>query len=657
MILALIFFLPFVSAAQEDDAHQELLRMQFVLTGARAPLTLHQRLKGAASSQDELKKIEEETLQSPEFVDLMVHRVREMFRLKESLAVYQQESFDLIVKDVVQNDLSWDLLFVGKKTPFNLYNEGDFFSGLLPEEAGRGRSDDSSVKDLKDYVQSLDQEKKIDQGVSGLITTSDFFERYPTTKLNKNRKRAAALFRTLLCDDMNPVFLPSAEEDQSLLNESLGLNQEAPQMSDHARHGNQKDCNACHFKLDPAGETFRGTGSRLNSEEVPGALALKDKDGNLVHVDVRSLPELIQAMVKRPEYVSCQVRHFWDWTIGSNVPLSAQAEKELTQKFEEVGHRPKEFLKYMIARPEFAHPPLLRESEEIRFANVKPILDRCTKCHDNEFYIPSFNQLPIGFAGDQKEHQEWIGKIVKMLDLNGDGTQAKMPPQRANWKLTAEQREALRAWIKYGAADDKGVATVDRDLGRKLIPQEINQDLLIGKTQFGYTYARYLNGFDFVRSLSQQLNRLQSDSMYNYFYELGELNKQRPIGISSPATGDLAFRVLNPEVFSSYSQFLEKFQGDLEISVQRIFPEMQQYYFGPWESVPTSAKANIIAGLVDLLRPELIESPQKRADVYAKLYRLMDLPQFSKLAFTKVLNLSAAKLVFSKEYLTVGGFR
>ena len=53
--------------------------------------------------------------------------------------------------------------------------------------------------------------------VAGALTTARFFNRYNTTEINKNRKRAAAVFNIFLCDAMEPsIPEPSANPDDLL---------------------------------------------------------------------------------------------------------------------------------------------------------------------------------------------------------------------------------------------------------------------------------------------------------------------------------------------------------------------------------------------------------------------------------------------------------
>jgi hypothetical protein len=69
-----------------------------------------------------------------------------------------------------------------------------------------------------------------------------FWENHPNSSTNYNRKRAAYVLKTFLCDDLTPVKLEIAEHPGD------------------DRHATDPSCMSCHYKLDPLAGFFRNHG-------------------------------------------------------------------------------------------------------------------------------------------------------------------------------------------------------------------------------------------------------------------------------------------------------------------------------------------------------------------------------------------------------------
>ncbi|OQW48484.1 MAG: hypothetical protein A4S09_04710 [Proteobacteria bacterium SG_bin7] len=475
-------------------------------------------------------------------------------------------SMDLLFRRIIKENLDWNSLYLGKEYQF-VYpaiffpqiSDIGFYNAIRPDLPP---SDDGVVRKKSGQYGDEKFERNVmslsfatnDDRVAGAITTSRFFSRYTTTLLNKNRKRAAAIFRILLCDDMKPI-IPANEDISDLVEKSFPKTDSKTTTTiktDEIKHGTQQSCMACHQKLDPMGETFRLSGTVMSPEAAPGALFYPTNDGRAVHVPVTGIGHLTTAITQQHEYKQCQVRRFWEWFIGKDVPLSHQRLETLVREFENGGRRPKEFISYLVQQSEFLEDQSGTFAHDTTFMQIKPIMKQCTNCHAGitTKSIPNLAQLPFG--GTMDRHQEWIKKIIRALDLNGNGSAATMPPRDSGWKLSEEERNDLRYWIAKGAQDDGGNKTIEVSLfsAKAVTHNEPNQK----KTgTFGYAGVRYLSSNDIFRWLSQKFPMAylvvdeynKSKGSKNTEPEVVKCSyptDQRALGYISPATQEPAFK-------------------------------------------------------------------------------------------------------------------
>lgn len=469
-------------------------------------------------------------MKSPEYLGKMIEKLDELFGVSLNRTPTEYEYFelnekikpssttlnsmDLLFRKVIKENLNWDTLFTGKEYQitfpairlFNRPSDLGFFNAI---KTGLPLSSDGVVQQEESFNQNVTERILLpvnfnaeDSRIGGAITTSRFLSRYNTTLLNKNRKRAAALFRILLCDDMKPTV--AANEDTSdLLLKSFPKGENAPNIvvADQIKHGTMQSCMACHQKLDPMGETFRTTGNVLSPAPSSGALVYPTHENRTVNIPVRGIGHLTQVISEQPEYLQCQVRHFWNWFVGKDKSLTTERLHQLVQEFEHLKRRPNDFISFLLREKEFLEDESGSFSLNSTFTEVRPLLSRCTNCHSGvtSKNIPSFVKMPFG--GSNESHKKWIKYIVSSLDLAGDGKQAKMPTPDAGWTLSLQDRENLRNWINQGAQDEKGIKTID-DLS---IP---NQDPRVSELQkngaFGNLGIRYLASNDLLRFLKQK---------------------------------------------------------------------------------------------------------------------------------------------------------
>lgn len=434
-----------------------------------------------------------EYLDSPKFIGKMIDRLDELFRLKtaERASEFRLETpnyklsqgepgyetlgaLDQVFESLIAENKSWDKILTENNYRFVdqikylMASDLAFLNPVKPELPSATPLPGTAVSPYPKILEAKFDEN--DPKIAGAITTARFFSRYSTTNINRSRGRAAAIFRIFLCDDMRAVVEPKPEEEGELLKKAFPKPKPPVDGWHDARylddpHGTQESCMACHYKLDPLGKSFITIGSVMSPEPAPGALVYKRADGTLVEIKGEGFGVLAKAITQQPEYTACQVRHFWNWFIQSDVTPSTEEMTEMIKKFNAVGRRPKDFVRYLVNHKAFYEKP----SEAVSLKNVRPILDRCNNCHSGvmEVEIPSFTQFPMG--GTEANHLPWIKHIIHQLDLTHNGLNKKMPPKESAWQPTAEDLALLKQWISEGARDEEGNPSIDPKLGEELV--------------------------------------------------------------------------------------------------------------------------------------------------------------------------------------------
>jgi hypothetical protein len=461
----------------------------------------YEALKEAITKNKEAQFIEakiDEYLMSGAFADVMTSKLQELFRLKQDPVTFTDLQKTMSLKNVdhsddefrnyhsttanffrslVTKDKSWDELATGKE--YVIYSRlrpalgksgTGFFAAAAPEKipvsnngAFSGSLEEQAAA-IGDIGKSLSLDfKSSDSRVAGAITTEDFFDRYVDTTVNKGRQRAAAIFRIFMCDDLRPIIADNGDTKKH-----IALKVAFPQkydvalkdiINDNANietlHG-RSDCNACHRKLDPAGRHFLNSRIVLGPQAAPGALVYDDENGKEVTIPTSGIGEFAKAMVRTPKYAECQVKNFWKWFVGSDVDLNdfPSLKIDLLTKFDSNKRRVRAFVKYLVKTPEFKQKPAKPNFENINFARIAPVLNRCNSCHSSDL-IPDFSHLP--FKNKTGDHAYWVNRIQDRIGLP-EGDSRKMPPR--NNPENAEDILKIKKWIADGARDDAGKRTI-----------------------------------------------------------------------------------------------------------------------------------------------------------------------------------------------------
>ena len=390
-----------------------------------------------------------------------------------------ESAYSSVIQEVLSKNLPWDQLFLltkyeaykGKQGVLIKYDDFDFFNALLGFQiAPESPEDFFSHPELFTMPQNAEKVyfefDQNDPRVAGIITTPKFLNRYVNTALNKNRRRAAALFSTLLCDEMAPSVPPPSEEGHNSDFDVLLPGKDQTQTEDEIHqniaadpHGSQADCMACHYKLDPMGQVFGLSSASMAPTPTPGALRYRGYDQRIVDIPVVGPGGLIRTMVQQPEYDLCQTKHFWSWYVGKDAPLSATQHQRLVQKFNEVGRRPKDFISYLIQLDVFKAPPVILNENQLLSRRVASIFKNCTACHfhqEEDLDLKTWDLAQFPYEGTAQSVKTKIRRIARVLDLNNGGQNKSMPPKESLWQPNDDDMMAIKQWIDRGAPDFEG---------------------------------------------------------------------------------------------------------------------------------------------------------------------------------------------------------
>jgi hypothetical protein len=490
-----------IAQSNEIGNASYLRKLTGFLAGRQPTVQEYQALEKAEKNPEELAQFFslsiDKLMASSEFAEKMTYNLSELFQIKAPTrkASYKDAMTNLFYRIALDN-LSWDqLLTSGRfesdgyevKGQSGGYGGEEYRNKISTDDRNRLNQDRLFLAPLKQYkvddsvfnsTEAISIPKIIDDFTgddrfAGAITTSRFLARYGNTALNKNRRRAAAIFRIFLCDPMAAAIPDQSDNLDSILDQvfpNKGKTEEQLKeelkSSGNALHGTQADCMACHYKLDPAGRTLLRVGPLFGTAKNAGALAFKRKTGELVNQPVSSIGDLGKTIAKQPEYLSCQVNHFWNWFVGRDVKMTEQRASELYQLFEKNGRRPRPLVKALVTSAEFKAKSENSNPLKSLALQAKAILVRCDTCHnakngvktewDEE--VPSLTQWPIGGTAATQEY--WLRTVVSgSLDLTGKTGERSMPPKTSPWQPSVGDLKVLRSWIEAGTPNESGVRT------------------------------------------------------------------------------------------------------------------------------------------------------------------------------------------------------
>ncbi|HEX4922749.1 MAG TPA: DUF1588 domain-containing protein [Bdellovibrionales bacterium] len=478
-----------VRAPDQLNDHQFLNKLSRMIRAGRPPSpeeyeSLEASRKNGATAAFFSKKIQE-YLKSSAHADAMEFRLSELFELitpnldkrvnphnlfnqyNPNYLAFQEAGLEEarnrrdatvdLFRSLAAENLPWDRLLTAKKYnvyapdgPTSLFStymfDNDFLSLARPDIKSLYGGMNFSFREIDSIISRRGSAPRTvvfpenDKRIAGAITTARFFLRYKNSATNKNRRRAAAIFKVFLCDPMIPeISNESKKFEIGALGFPVSHKELIARDALQDMHGRNTQCAACHQKLDPVGQTFLTSGIVLGSEPSPGALVFQKKDGTIARAPVAGLGELGAAIVKQAEYAECQVRHFWNWFVGTDVPLDEAKLTELRQSFERVGRRTNDFVAYLVQRPEFRTSPM---TPMFSAETVQHLLRRCDNCHKD---TNSRSEYQIAMYSGRQLTAEEIGEIRDRLK-RPPGAKGKMPKNYTSWPH--DDLKALLSWVE-----------------------------------------------------------------------------------------------------------------------------------------------------------------------------------------------------------------
>ncbi|MBX7232024.1 MAG: hypothetical protein K1X29_08055 [Bdellovibrionales bacterium] len=364
-----------------------------------------------------------------------------------SIARLSKDALANLVKGIFSTNQSWNRFFTAGE--FTTY-EIEYYTKFIPSQI----KPFSTQKSVPVKIENPDI-------AAGFMITPRFLARYFNNPVNEGRKRAAGIMRVALCDSMFPAIERGEEHKAIEVEIALGRNQSAQGPIDGAKlHGTRRDCAQCHVYrgLDHMAWTFRSTEIALSDHPAMGRFTYVRKNGELVDIPVRGIGHLARVITKQPEFLSCQVRHFWSRYVGPVRYLDEFPEKEadLVDTYKNIGGRVQDFIAYLMLRPELAMVDLPKAQLDPVFASAARVLTNCNQCHQG--INPSFTILPIMKDGTNVTNY-FAGRIIERLALKpyAKVKQRSMPPESSPWQPKDEDLAAILTWIQAGMPDAQGV--------------------------------------------------------------------------------------------------------------------------------------------------------------------------------------------------------
>jgi hypothetical protein len=355
----------------------------------------------------------------------------------ESLLIYRVFHNDAPIDELFTSQIQWK-----GSSPAEYAKVSNFYSFEVETEkeapSREIKEDSVSLKDAP--VTETDYTGH--PNVAGMFSSQKFLTRYWNTPVNGGRKRAAAVFKIMLCDPMNPALerLTAKAREQALsmgVPESTVTNRTIEEIHKN-RHGNQKDCAQCHNRLDPLARTMRPLELGISKFASKGRLRFYDAINQPVDFPAANFHDLINQITKQQKYADCQMNWLFNWIVGKDVNIHPARFAELLDKFDKDGRRAKETIAGLLLSPEF-------QGREVKyptpptFEAAREVLSNCYECHSN-FLKSHGAQLKL-----------ILSKISYKLDLPNDGKDRRMPPSYHYWEPSHDEVMAVKAWVSEGA--------------------------------------------------------------------------------------------------------------------------------------------------------------------------------------------------------------
>jgi hypothetical protein len=466
LALILTLFVGSLSHSKPLDPENYLLKISERLTGTWPKRSeyadLQKQMKALGCSEiscmgDYFKKYIDKKMDTPAFYSEASLKVHERFSLQTPTNV----SFPIVASSSNQDNFGIESLLVFRILKENLPIDELFTSQIQWKVDSDGSSRFDSLlqfqvesvnepitRDFTDSHPALSGTKLIETkyighpNVAGMFSSQKFLTRYWNSPINGNRKRAAAVFKIMLCDPMNPALerLTAKAREQALAQgvPDSTVTQRSIEDIHRNRHGNQKDCAQCHNRLDPLARTMRPLELGISKFASKGRLRFYDAVNQPIDFPTKNFHDLVTQITKQQKYTDCQMNWLFNWIVGKDVDIHPARFSELLEKFEKDGRRMKETIASLLLTPEFQGREIKFEMPPL-FEKVRNVLGNCYECHSN-FLKSHGAQLKLT-----------LSKVSNKLDLANNGRERKMPPNYHYWEPSQQEVMTVKAWISEGA--------------------------------------------------------------------------------------------------------------------------------------------------------------------------------------------------------------
>ena len=361
----------------------------------------------------------------------------------------------------------------------------------------------------------IDQKQYYDEMLKSLLAFSDNYEdqasdsfagTYFSDESFKNTfdqtiySEAAALYRDLLCDDMEIQTDPK-DNLQSNLTNSLKFDIESEKVESIPITKNfnlhsKKECSSCHSKLDPVQEIFNDSVSKKT--KVPFFNNLD----RMMFVEFLPGDNLVEKLMSTDAYKRCQTSKLWTWFVGDDVSIPPEVQEKLVDVFQKTDGNIKELTKTITSTDLFYRGADM--DRILTFNDVKPIFKRCYNCHvSEEAMVTSFDKYPFRDWMGSKTNQV-LDNIAKEIDLENLGSNRKMP---IGYELTKAELRSISQWLLQGARSEDGKIHIEQNSFAKRSALKANDKLQKLDYQIGFGFYRPLDFMQFTYSLDAILAR------------------------------------------------------------------------------------------------------------------------------------------------------
>ncbi len=418
-------------------------------------------------------------LDTPEFYNEATLKVFEKFGFQTPtqrpmpITKYSNNDTDaremLLPYRVFKEDLSLDTLFTGQ-VYWRRHNESDRYSMFraAPIQWEKTPAESIIIGNLPELSQIQTQELDYTghPNIAGLFSTNTFLTRYWNSPVNSNKKRAAAFYRIMLCNTMNPALeRESMQEREEALSRGVPVLEASSRSIEEIhknRHAHQADCAKCHNLLDPVSYTMRPMELGISKFASPGMLRVYNEFNRTEEYRVNSFAELVKKATELQPYQDCQVNWLFNWVVGKDVAVHPQRFMDLLESFKRNGRKAKTMVEELVLSPEF-RGETTNYVEAASFTRANTVLKNCRDCHSN-FFNTSADEMKAK-----------LRKISRKLDLPNDGRGRQMPPIYHWWQPTDEEVLSIKSWVQEGAPLTQGRPV--------LTPSEVREILGTGAAQ------------------------------------------------------------------------------------------------------------------------------------------------------------------------------